>query len=133
MALGSTPSKPRLTLLAPSRNEWVLSARAQLDLRVIVSSSGDQFGQAVQRRSRLLLEQAIEDVAANPRRAGVQVAGEHEDVWLYHTRHARSRTPPKQRIARPRHLIVFKVRSEEVTIVRVLHDAMDLPEHLRDI
>lgn len=102
-------------------------------MRIILSASGDHFGQSAQRRYRLLLEQAIEDVAADPLRAGVQSAGGEQGVWLYHARHPRPRTPAKQRVRRPRHLIVFAIASDEVRVLRVLHDAMDLPEHLKDI
>ena len=112
--------------------KWALGVRARLDVRVVLSASGNQFGEAAQRRYRLLLEQAIDDVAANPRRPGVRAAGP-EGVWLYHTRHARLRTPANLRVSRPRHLIAFTIIGDEVRVLRVLHDAMDLPEHLKDI
>ncbi len=111
---------------------WALGARARLDIRIILSASEAQFGEAARRRYRLLLEQAIEDVAENPQRTGVRAAA-REGMWHYHTRHALPRTPPKQRVGRPRHLIVFAIIGDELRVVRVLHDAMDLPTHLRDI
>ena len=111
---------------------WTLSGRARLDIQIILGASGDQFGQGAQRRYRLLLEQAISDVSADPGRAGVQVGGSRE-IRLYHTRHARLRTPAKQRVRRPRHVIVFEVRGERLEILRVLHDAMDVPSHLADL
>jgi toxin ParE1/3/4 len=111
---------------------WALGARARLDIRFILSASEDQFGPAARRRYRLLLERAIEDVAADPRRTGVG-AGGREGLWVYHTRHARPRTPAKQRVGRPRHLIVFTIVGDELRVLRVLHDAMDLPEHLKDL
>lgn len=111
---------------------WTLSSRARLDVRAILSASGDQFGESAQRRYRMLLEQAIEDVAANPRRRGVHGV-EAQGVYLYHARHARARTPADQRVGRPRHLIVFEVVDDEIRVLRVLHDAMDLPEQLKDI
>lgn len=107
----------------------VLGARARLDIDLILSASGERFGREVRRRYRLLLSQAINDAVANPKRAGVGQIGPHA---AYHTRHARPRTPPGHRIARPRHVIVFRVVGDAVHILRVLHDAMDLPEHLRD-
>jgi toxin ParE1/3/4 len=112
---------------------WVLSARAQIELRDILSESGDQFGQSAQRRYRLLFEQAIEDVADDPRRTGVRGAGDQQSVWLYHLRHARGRVPANQRVTRARHLLVFQVAGDEVTILRILHDAMDLPRRLQDV
>jgi toxin ParE1/3/4 len=111
---------------------WALSARARLDIRIILSASGDKFGQRAQRRYRLLLEQAIADVAANPDRAGVQTIGGRQ-LRFYHTRHARPRTPAQERVRRPRHLVVFEVRGERLEILRVLHDAMDLPGRLSEL
>lgn len=111
---------------------WFLTVRARLDIGLILSASGDRFGSEAQRRYRMLLEQAIEDVAADPQRSGVQsIAG--DGLWLYHSRHARIRTPLKRRVARPRHLIVFSIRNQRLEVLRVLHDAMDLPEHLKDL
>lgn len=113
--------------------KWVLSAPARNDLRLVLSTSGDQFGLDGQRRYRLLLEQAIDDVATDPHRAGVTRVGESGDVLIYHSRHARSRTPPRQRVGRPRHVIVFKVRGDDIEVLRVLHDAMDVPNRLKDL
>ena len=111
---------------------WTLGARARLGIRVILSASGDRFGLEARRRYRRLLTQAIEDVAADPQRVGVQSAGALGDMRLYHTRHARLRAGGRP-INRPRHVIAFRIVSDQIVILRVLHDAMDLPEHLKDL
>lgn len=108
----------------------ILSARARLDIRIILSASEARFGLDARRRYRLLLERSIADLAADPGRAGVQEAA---GLRLYHTRHARARTPPRRRVARPRHVIVFRIVGAEVEVLRVLHDAMDLPSYLADL
>jgi toxin ParE1/3/4 len=109
----------------------VVTAKARRDLFILLATSRAQFGQAAQARYRALLQQAIADVTNDPRRAGVRPAEEvHEGIWLYHSRHARTRIPPGSRVGRSRHLLVFRVRGDDIEILRVLHDAMDLPSHL---
>ncbi|HZC16653.1 MAG TPA: type II toxin-antitoxin system RelE/ParE family toxin [Caulobacteraceae bacterium] len=108
----------------------VVTARARRDLFILLAISRTQFGLDAQRRYRLLLEQAIADIAADPHRAGVAWREEvSSEVWFYHSRHSRSRTPPGQRVGRPRHVLIFRVRQDQVEILRVLHDAMDFPSH----
>jgi len=113
--------------------KWALSVRARLDIRIILSVSGDRFGPDAQRRYRLLLAKAIDDVAADPGRAGVRQADAQADILLYHARHARPRTPPGQSVSRPRHVLIFRIVGDEIRILRVLHDAMDLPSRLVDL
>jgi plasmid stabilization system protein ParE len=36
------------------------------------------------------------------------------------------------RIARPRHFVAFRVTPTAIEVLRILHDAMDLPVHLGD-
>lgn len=48
-----------------------------------------------------------------------------EIVFLFHLRHARTRgASPKH----PRHFIVFAYDDATLTILRVLHDSMDIEE-----
>jgi toxin ParE1/3/4 len=109
----------------------VLTANARRDLVSILSTSRAQFGEVVQHKYRLLLEQAVADLAADPSRRGVrQSPGVADDVWIYHSRFAAARTPGKGRISRPRHVLAFQLRGETVVILRILHDAMDFPRHL---
>jgi len=107
-----------------------ITAPARRDMVVILAVSREQFGEGAQRRSRALLEQAISDLEANPGRVGVVAFGESaEPIRLYHSRHSRGRVATRLRVARPRHIIVFRV--SELEILRVLHEAMDLPRRLR--
>jgi toxin ParE1/3/4 len=109
----------------------IVTAKARRDIFILLATSRTQFGPEAQRRYRLLLEQAIADLADNPRRPGVtRPGGIPEGVWLYHIRHALARAPANQRVARPRHVFVFRQRSDELELLRVLHDAMDLPSHM---
>jgi plasmid stabilization system protein ParE len=36
-------------------------------------------------------------------------------------------------VARPRHLLAFRIIDGGIVVLGVLHDAMDLPEHLKDV
>ena len=108
-----------------------VTAGARRDILLILTASRTQFGQAAQKRYRVLLEQAIMDVADNPNRPGVTSPPDlPHGLKLYHTRHARSRLPSAERVGRPRHFVVFRLVNEGIEILRVLHDAMDLPSHL---
>ncbi|HXQ10223.1 MAG TPA: type II toxin-antitoxin system RelE/ParE family toxin [Caulobacteraceae bacterium] len=113
----------------------VIGARARRDIFILLSVSRDQFGAVAQQRYRALLEQAIADIAENPSRRGVVRLEEvaDDDIWLYHARHARPRLPVAHRVGRPRHVIAFRVRQDRLEVIRVLHDAMDLPRRLSEV
>jgi toxin ParE1/3/4 len=109
-----------------------LSKAAERDLEGIFASSEAQFGEAVADRYRRLVSAALQDLRDDASRAGVQsLAG--SGARLYHLRHGRRRLERGQSIARPRHLLAFRIISGGIVILRVLHDAMDLPQHLKDI
>jgi toxin ParE1/3/4 len=109
----------------------VVTATARRDLFVLLATSRVRFGEEAQHRYRLLLEQAIADVATDPRRPGVGRLDEMPgEVWVYHSRRAVTRLQPAHRVHRPRHVPVFRLRGENLEILRILHDAMDLPRHI---
>jgi toxin ParE1/3/4 len=109
----------------------IVTARARRDIFILLVTSRSQFGLEAQKRYRVLLEQAIADVADDPSRPGVtRPDGVPQGIWLYHVRHARTRTPANQRVGRPRHVFVFRQRGDALDLLRVLHDAMDLPSHM---
>jgi toxin ParE1/3/4 len=111
-----------------------LTRRAERDLLAIMAWSRREFGRAAQLRYEALLNIALRDLAADPRRPGARKAeGAAEGVWLYHLRHARLRAQPVERVRQPRHVLVFRIDADQVRVLRVLHDAMDLPEHFKDI
>lgn len=111
-----------------------LTRRARADLAAVLRQGREQFGDEAQRRYERLLNATMRELAADPRRPGVRAASSAaDDARLYHSRHTSRRLPAADRVARPRHIIVFRIADDEVRILRVLHDAMDLPEHLKDI
>lgn len=104
------------------------AVRARSDIRTALATSREQFGASAQRHYEALIARAQKLLAQDPSRAGVQQS-EHlpPSYFLFHVRHARTRgTPPKQ----PRHIIVFTYTETRLTIVRVLHDSMDVPQRV---
>jgi toxin ParE1/3/4 len=103
-------------------------------LAAILRDSRERFGDEAQRRYERLLNAALRELAADPQRAGARAAeGSAADIWLYHSRHTRQRMLGVDRVGRPRHILVYRVAGDGVRLLRVLHDAMDLPEHLTDL
>ena len=111
----------------------VITAKARHDLFIILATSRSRFGREGERRYRLLLEQAVADVAAHPHRRGVlRPLGGAGDICVYHSRRSAAQGTKDLRVGRPRHVLVFRVRGQTVEILRFLHDAMDLPRHFGD-
>jgi len=111
-----------------------ITGPARRDLVAIMRHSREQFGREAQLRYERLLNSAIRELAVDPRRPGARVfEGATRRVWLYHARHAGQRLPATDQVGRPRHILVFEVADDVVRILRVLHDAMDLPQRLEDI
>ena len=104
-----------------------VSDEAGRDLQEIVRFSRKTFGPDAVRRYRALIRAAYIDLALDGSRAGV-VPGPGS-LRLYHLRHSRKRGA----VQTPRHLVVFEDQPEAVRIVRLLHDAMDLPARLSDV
>jgi toxin ParE1/3/4 len=106
-----------------------IAPAARRDLERIFQESEEGFGARVADRYRRLVSAALRDLGADPERLGVRHReGLPEDVRLYHLRHSRGRD--RDRIARPRHFLMLRRVGSDVVLVRVLHDAMDLPRHL---
>jgi len=97
---------------------------AQADARAIVLRSREVFGARAARAYAALLARAYDMLRQNPERPGVQTRERiPAGVCLFHLRHARAHgQTPKQ----PRHFIVFMHDAQTLTILRVLHDSMDV-------
>jgi len=108
-----------------------LTASARRDVANALAQSEEQFGRAARQRYRLLLEPALDDLAQDPRRPGVR-ADAHlpADHRLYPVRLSRARPAPADRVGHPRHVVVFRLDGPTVEVLRLLHEAMDLPRHL---
>jgi toxin ParE1/3/4 len=111
-----------------------LTRQARADMAAVFKQSREQFGEDAQRRYERLLNATMRELAVDPQRPGVREASSGpQGLRLYHTRHASRRMIAGDRVGRPRHIIVYRVVGDEVRILRLLHDAMDLPPRLRDL
>ncbi|MDP1738331.1 MAG: type II toxin-antitoxin system RelE/ParE family toxin [Caulobacter sp.] len=108
-----------------------LTASARRDVATALAQSEQQFGRAARRRYRLLLQRAFDDLAQDPRRPGVRddphLPADHR---LYPVRLSRARVATADRVGNPRHVVVFRIDKQGVEVLRLLHEAMDLPRHL---
>jgi len=101
---------------------------ARTDIRDILRASQRRFGVRAKRDYNALIDRALLLLRENPTRPGVVRPDRLvEGASLFHLRHARQRGhAPKA----PRHLIVFVAHEEMISVVRVLHDAMDIEAQL---
>lgn len=103
---------------------------ARVDAAAIIHHSLERFGPAAARRYRRLIQQAYADVAQAPERPGSRPFP--GGLRLYPLRLAARRLPAEDRVRMPSHLIAYRFDEELVEIVRVLHEAMDLPRRLAE-
>jgi plasmid stabilization system protein ParE len=104
---------------------------ANADLSEALDQSFRFGGPSGQRRYRILLNRCIRDIAANPMRLGAHCP--EGTFWLYHSRHSKLRAGSTEaRVRSPRHIFVYHIDQSlrRVTILRVLHDAMDIHAHI---
>lgn len=106
-----------------------LADEARQDVLAILEWSVARFGESVREGYEALIQAAFERIADSP-----DTAGSHErddlrsDVRSLHLRTCRSdvlRTV--RRITNPRQFVIYRQVGETVQVVRLLHDAMDLP------
>jgi plasmid stabilization system protein ParE len=106
-----------------------LTARAHRDIDAILRRSNEVFGEDATERYRTLLIRALQDIRADPFRHGVRlVHARKQSVLLYALRSVRAPVAP---VRQPRHFLAFQHKDGVVTVLRVLHERMDLTAHLR--
>jgi toxin ParE1/3/4 len=103
-----------------------LSADADADLLNILEHSGRQFGASQRRIYAELIEEALALVAADPERNGSTDRGAIEPGFRSYP----VRLAGRKRTA-SRHILFYKREGNGILVLRILHDAMDFPRHLR--
>lgn len=110
--------------------ELYLAPEVEADIDDILEWSVTQFGAAVRDGYEALIDVAILSILDDPNHAG-----SHDRTDLgrgIRTLHlASSRDDVSQdvrRIASPRHFVVYRQVGSVIQVVRVLHEAMNLPE-----
>lgn len=113
----------------------IVSPAAESDIQAILAWTHQHFGNRGRLRYEALLVRAILDVADDPGRPGSHTRPEIAPAArTYHLWHSRDRVEPAtDRVRRPRHFLLYRTRDDgQVEIGRVLHDRMDLAQHLPD-
>lgn len=80
-----------------------------------------------------LIKTAIEEIAADSEAAGSESRPEiAENCRTYHLFHCRKKAGAREnRINKPRHLLLYRVgKAGALEISRVLHDSMELDQHI---
>nr|MDP2190235.1 type II toxin-antitoxin system RelE/ParE family toxin [Rhodoferax sp.] len=109
----------------------VLSAAAQQDISRILEWTQDAFGDSGRARYENLISTTLIDLRADPTRAGVRQRDDiGKSVCTYHLVSSRKRTDANKHVAKPRHLVLFRVKKNVIEVARLLHDAMDFVQHL---
>ncbi|MBN8606289.1 MAG: type II toxin-antitoxin system RelE/ParE family toxin [Caulobacterales bacterium] len=103
--------------------------KARADIKAIRAHSRLAFGIGAQRKYGTLMKRAFELLCADPQRASVHQREDLPGLHFFHLRYARTRgAAPKQ----ARHIIVFIYDDTTLTVLRVLHDSMDITERVDD-
>ena len=104
---------------------------ALADIDGIIETSVRDFGVPAAIRYQDLIAAGVSAVASDDNDPGIRRSPETNGVLWYHLRSAKTHLPRSGRVARPRHIILFRVQEDVIMVLRVLHDAMDLSAHLR--
>lgn len=106
-----------------------VAPEARKDIAAILRTSEHNFGKAARSRYRRLIQAAFAELQDNPSQAYVSKSTSLPvGLGLLHLRNARN----SGEVTNPRHYVVFRVVGETVQIFRVIHDAMNVAERLRD-
>jgi len=118
--------------VAKAQYEVRITGAARRDILAVMRWSLQEFGEQAARRYDALLAQALADIAADPERPGSQQRPDlTKGVFVYHLRFSRQRARTPLGIVRhPRHFVVYRRRDHVIEVLRVLHDARDLAQHL---
>lgn len=113
-----------------------LAAPAEAELDAVLDWSEARFHAVGRVRYATLLLQAMQDLADDPQRDGVEwVQTAKRRIGTYHVWHSRNHVAdPGERIHDPRHALVFRVADDGVVdILGLLHDRMLRGRALRRI
>lgn len=112
---------------------FTLSVAAERDIVSILTWTHEHFGEQARLRYEALLVQAMIDIAENPHCPGSEardeIAGLARTYHIWHSRNRVDKVPG--RVHRPRHFLIYRVNDrQQIEIGRVLHESVDLPNHL---
>ena len=106
------------------------TSMALQDVAAIQDWTSAKFGELTSLRYDSLMEAALGDLLAEPTRLGVRHhPAMPQGIFVYHLRFCR-RKPATVGVEKPRHFFVFRLDEDALTVLRVLHDSMDLAAHV---
>ena len=117
----------------------LLSHPALADIEHILDWTTGAFGTVGRQRYEALIQSALTNLAANPARLGTRQRDDIAPAIItYHLSASRKRTTSSTQVAKPRHLILFRINNQptesggsgEIQILRFLHDSMDFVQHV---
>lgn len=107
-----------------------LTDSAREDIASILRWSYEHFGEEAQMRYQALIVAAIRDAAAAANDPGFVERPElGEGVVSWHLANSRARSSGG-RVSSPRHFLICRYDDDVLVVGRVLHDAMDVGQHL---
>src|SRR5262245_31346126 len=111
----------------------IIAPSARSDIVSILAWTNENFGPETMNRYGRLIKTAIEQLAADPEQMGSDERPEiARNCRTYHLFYARKKEGARgKRTRNPRHFLLYRVTAAGVLeIGRVLHDSMDLDQHL---
>ncbi|HEV7229335.1 type II toxin-antitoxin system RelE/ParE family toxin [Brevundimonas sp.] len=97
----------------------------------LLRESERRFGPEAARRYRALLAAAIAWLLREPETPTARPAPVMRPSRMVHLRSARRLMPVGERVAAPRHVVVYRFDDAKLEIVQILDDRMDIPRRLR--
>ncbi|MBC7506171.1 MAG: type II toxin-antitoxin system RelE/ParE family toxin [Sandarakinorhabdus sp.] len=110
-----------------------IAGPARRDIARLLIWSADMFGGDARQRYEKLLARALDGIAGDDPASSRDASEIGHDLRLYHLRNSRLSGDDRPPVARPRHFLIYRRDSaDRVTLLRVLHDASDLPSRFND-
>ena len=111
-----------------------LTRAAEDQIDAVLLDSARSYGLEAAGRYGQLILTAMAALGAEPRMVGSVEVPRLAGVLTYPIRHLRRRVEPARRVGNPRHLIVYRLGSDEVAeILGLVHDRMVLSRAARKI
>lgn len=115
-----------------TRRRIIVAPLAQSQIDAALRDSRTRFGDTTADRYAALIASALRMLETQPRsRLAKIVTLDQADIYLFHLRHAKSQAPASETVRSPRHVIAYRFDETVVEVAQLLHERMDLPDHLR--
>ena len=111
-----------------------IAEAARSDLDDILDWTTNAFGAVGRKRYEALIQTALTGLLVDPGRIGVRQRNDiGTGICTYHLSTSRKRTTSAAQVAKPRHLVFFRLQGNFIQVLRILHDSMDFTRHASDL